>query len=127
MNRVPRWIQLGAKQLTPFGFGGFTDGSGHLGEAGQTAQEPTIGGRSPTHIPRPTPAVGPQRIQAAVIANPVVGVALESFTTEIAEFGPHHTHRRMPLGEVLCRSEAILRCKFGESSKTLCEFQGWFG
>ena len=44
--------------------------------------------RRPAHVARAPPAVGPQRVEAAVVADPVVRVALDVVAADVAELGP---------------------------------------
>ena len=69
---------------------------GHLAEPAQRAQEAAVRRLGPAHVATPPPSVGPQRVEATVVADPVGGVALDRVATEIAELAHASRKREMP-------------------------------
>ena len=64
------------------------DLGGHRPEAAQRPQESAIRLLGPTHVPRTAPSARPQRIEPAVIADPVGRVPFDRVATSIAERRP---------------------------------------
>lgn len=71
-----------------FGFVGFADHRGHLGETAHAPQEPAIGGLRPPHVSASPPPVGTQRVEAPVIAHAIGRIAVDRVATEITERRP---------------------------------------
>lgn len=57
-------------------------------EAEQAPEKPVIGWGVPPNVPRPPPAIRPEGVEAAVVANSEGGVCLDRIAAEPAELGP---------------------------------------
>jgi hypothetical protein len=62
-----------------------------------------------------------------VIAHPVIGVAFEVLSPEIAEFSPYSTDRRMKLSQMLGSFEPFGGCEPCELSDAVGEFRRQLG
>jgi len=76
------------EQAATLGLVDLADPGGTIRKAPNSPQEPAVGLVAPAHKPAAAPPVGTQRVEAAVVPNPVVRVLLDIIATEVAEFGP---------------------------------------
>ena len=85
----------------------------HHGQPEQASQEAPVAGR-PAHVPRSAPTVGTQGVEPSVIADPVVGVALDVVAPVVAERRPAVDQARV--GGTRRRSPAAVRHRIAWAS-----------
>src|SRR5690606_3577897 len=64
------------------------DGLGRRPQPVDRPQEPAVLRVAPAHVARPPPAVGPEPVEAAVVADPAVRVPLDVVVAESGELRP---------------------------------------
>ena len=84
----PCGIELEQEDVAPFGLVGLADPGGDVAEPAQRTQEALIRRLGPSDVTAPPPSIGPQRVEAPVVADAIGGVALHVVAPQIAEFGP---------------------------------------
>lgn len=88
MSVSPTRVELHQELLTAHCLGFFTDDTSVHGQAFQTLEHSVIRRMHPTHIPRPTPAVGAQLIQTAVIPDAKSHVGIDAWSAGSPQCGP---------------------------------------
>src|SRR5690606_27017958 len=84
----PVGVELAEEQGAALGFVGLADGLGRRAQAVERAQEPAILLVAPADVAGSPPPARPQAVEAPVVADPEVRVALDVVASERAEPGP---------------------------------------
>ena len=87
-GRSPLGIELAQEQVAALLFVGLPDGACRQLERVQGAQEAAVGLVAPADVARAAPAGGAQRVEAAVVAHPGEGVALDGVLGQLGQVGP---------------------------------------
>ena len=78
LRRGPRRVELPEEVGAPLGLVVLADLGGRALQPGQGPEEPAVARVLPPHVAAAPPPVGAQRVEAAVVAHPVGGVAARS-------------------------------------------------
>src|SRR5690606_21388451 len=88
VGRRPVGVELAEELLAPGGLVLLADGRGRRPQPVERPQEPAVLRVAPAHVARPPPAVGPEPVEAAVVADPAVRVPLDVVVAESGELRP---------------------------------------
>src|SRR5690606_30040298 len=91
---IPRGIELAEERRHPLDLVVLADLGGGSGQPGEGAKDATVGLVLPADITAAAPAVGAQRVEAPVIADPIGRVPLDRIAPERAERSPGRTRPR---------------------------------
>ncbi len=123
IRRRPARVTLAEEHFAPLGLVCLADRCRHPCEPRQCRQEPTIRFVCPTHVSRSTPAIGPKRVQPAVVPDPVVRVCLHGIGRVVTESRPGPAPARAFGHDDPKRGQAILS---GEPQREIKGPSCWF-
>ena len=89
VRRRPRRVELAEEQRAALGCSSSSPiAAGGRSRPASARRKPAVVVVRPAHVAAPPPAVGPQAVEATVVADPERGVALDVVAAELAEPGP---------------------------------------
>ena len=111
VGRNAVWIELLHEQGDALGLIVLTYGGRHLLQPTQATQEAAVGRVGPANVAGSSPAIGAQRVEAAVIADPKRRVPFDVVAAEIGQCGPRGHRSRVGCDDPSNHVVAILlRC-----------------
>ena len=128
IGRDARGVELSEERRATLCLVVLADGRGHLLQPAQRPQETVVGRLRPPHVAEPRQPLARECVEAAVVPDPIRGVALDRVASDIAECRPGverawwsattaataSRHLRRRLGERLVRAAADSSFDLGE-------------